>query len=82
MTPESNLNLPDGVAAQTVDGYGFIRFWDAQGRLHNPVGPAVRGPDKATFWLVTGRDPAMLPDWWFNQRAWFLHGQRTVDPQS
>lgn len=80
-TPPTDV-LPEGVSLRTVDSEGVIRFWDGQGMLHNPVGPAVIWPDKSTFWLVTGRDPDGVGEGWFNQRRWIRHGMlhRTDGP--
>lgn len=67
--------LPDGVVSRTVNKTGVIHFLDAEGRLHNPDGPAVIYPDKATFWLVTGQEPRRNWDGWFETKEWCNHGQ-------
>lgn len=80
--PDATEILPKGVTSRTVDGNGVIEYRDAQGKRHNPDGPAIINPDRATYWLVTGQDPNEMPDWWFNQQVWYRHGQihRTDGP--
>lgn len=82
MTTESTDDLPAGVASRTVDSNGTIKYWDGKGMLHNPDGPSVIRADKATYWLVTGRDPDEMPDGWFGSRLWHRHGvlHRTDGP--
>lgn len=71
----SSEDLPEGVASRIITWEGVIEYRDAQGRRHNPVGPAVVHPDRGTFWLITGRDPdEVRADWWFGYWAWWWHG--------
>lgn len=72
----SDAAFPEGVASRTVNEYGVIQYRDAENRLHNPDGPAFIHPDKATYWLVTGRDPSEKKDQWFGYCSWWLHGKR------
>lgn len=80
MTPHTTTTPsdvhPDGVESRTVDSNGTLFYWDADERLHNPTGPAVIRADRATYWLVTGRDPGEKSKEWFGVRSWYLHGQR------
>lgn len=82
MTKATSDDLPDGVAKRTVNKEGVILYWDAEGEVHNPAGPARICPDKATYWLVTGRDPNTKPDRWFGAKTWLYHGEihRTDGP--
>lgn len=86
MTTESSEppsdELPKGVMSRTVNGRGVIEYWDAKGEHHNPDGPAIIHPDKATYWLVTGRDPKEQGCEWFNYEMWCQHGNihRTDGP--
>lgn len=86
MTTETTITasdaLPDGVVSRTVYSDGVITFWDAQGRRHNPDGPAIINPDKFTFWLMTGLDPRVKVEGFFGYRHWYIHGRahRTDGP--
>lgn len=68
--------LPEGVASRTVDENGVIHYRDANVKHHNPDGPALICPDRATYWLITCRDPNFKPAWWFGYQVWLRHGRR------
>lgn len=74
MTTELTDILPEGVYSRTVDQDGITHYRDFDGQHHNPDGPAIITPDKATFWFLTGRDPNERPDSWFGNRGWQIHG--------
>lgn len=78
MTDELIHELPDGVADRTVNQNGVIEYRDAEGRFHRPDGPALIHPDKATYWLVTGKNPSEMPTGWFGYQAWLWHGRVTA----
>lgn len=82
MTTSLSDELPEGVASRTINSYGVVDYWDTEGKLHNPDGPATIHPDKPTYRLVTGRDPSEIGDGWFHQQRWFFHGMlhRTDGP--
>lgn len=82
MTTAPIDDLPEGVASRYVGTDGVIHYRNAEHLVHNLDGPAIIHPNRATYWLVSGRDPCDMPNWWFGQRRWCRHGKlhRTEGP--
>ena len=62
-----------------VDGFGYIRYHNSDGRHHREDGPAIIWPDGSTFWWLHGHlhredGPAII--WPDGTEEWFLKGTK------
>ena len=85
MTVNKEDLYPDNFVDVGLDDYGNIYHKDANGRYHNPYGPAVIYSDGGKFYYIHGKlhrtdGPAVI--WPDGYKAYYIHGKehRTDGP--